>query len=135
MWSKRAELPNSAFQWCSPDGLPVTNTSVQWKKGQPDNLGGEQRCLHGRVLTNISKLVVSDRNCSDKYVLACETKVTTPPPTCDSPTCPYINCTRKVGAIIIHTFLSLACDLLINSNLFNFYALCFQVSLILYFLE
>jgi hypothetical protein len=97
MWSGSAGLSNSTFQWCSPNGSAVTNTSVLWQKGQPDNLGGNQRCLHGRVLTNVSKIVVSDRNCSDKYVLACETKVTTPPPACDSPMCPSINYTRNVG--------------------------------------
>lgn len=87
---------NSIFQWCTPDGSNVSDVSVQWQKGQPDNLGGEQRCLHARVLTNVSKIIVSDRNCSDKYVVACETKITTPAPACDSPKCPATNCTQDV---------------------------------------
>jgi len=74
-WTSSLKFNNSVddtFRWCEKDNPEVSSTVVQWQKGQPDNLGGNQRCLHMRILTNVSQVVVSDRNCSDKYVLACE---------------------------------------------------------------
>lgn len=118
-WGFRLNKSTSEnFHWCNADVLEVSSSVVQWHSGQPDNLGGNQRCMHLRVLTNVSKMVVSDRNCSDKYVYACEvlktqynmwmiissiqlqTPVTTPAPiVCKIAQCPSVNCSRDVCAI------------------------------------
>jgi hypothetical protein len=104
LWGMRAVESYRAFEWCSPNSSKLTTYSVRWQQGQPDNLGGEQRCLHARVLTNVSQIIVSDRNCSDIYVVACETKVTTPAPACDTPKCPAMNCTRDVKIFVFYNF-------------------------------
>jgi len=46
---------------------------IKWELGQPDNLGGRQDCGH---LKNIkgSGLFLTDRNCTDKYILACKVR-------------------------------------------------------------
>ncbi|XP_059471660.1 uncharacterized protein LOC132194422 [Neocloeon triangulifer] len=84
-----------AFWWCDPiSATEVSNGTVEWKAGQPDNMGGNESCLHLQVVHKDSKMVVTDRNCADDYMLACESFVTTPAPKCTSGRCPDISCVR-----------------------------------------
>jgi len=46
---------------------------LTWAMSQPDNKAGEDDCLHMKLVDN-SGIAISDRNCSDKYVIACEVK-------------------------------------------------------------
>jgi len=57
-----------AWRWCGGPG--TFDDLVQWEPGQPDNKGGRQDCLHLRL--NNSNFLLTDRNCSDKYILACQ---------------------------------------------------------------
>jgi hypothetical protein len=58
--------------WCGgaagPRGI---SDDIMWDVGQPDNLGGRQDCVH---LKNVKGkgLRLTDRNCTDKYILACK---------------------------------------------------------------
>jgi hypothetical protein len=58
--------------WCGnaagPRGI---QDEIKWDVGQPDNLGGRQDCIHLKI--DITKgLLLTDRNCTDKYILACK---------------------------------------------------------------
>ncbi|XP_059484026.1 uncharacterized protein LOC132201683 [Neocloeon triangulifer] len=52
-------------------GIP---SDLIWEKGQPDNKGGKEECLHFKVKNNTEGAVVTDRNCTDKYIMACRGK-------------------------------------------------------------
>lgn len=70
---KRSETDQEKFIWCTPNGSQeLKNDTIQWQNGQPDNLGGNQNCLHLRILTNVSQAVLSDRSCSQLYPYACQ---------------------------------------------------------------
>jgi hypothetical protein len=64
------------WSWCGRDGAQVLNENVTWEKDQPDNKGGREDCIHLKLKKNstgqIDKFVLTDRNCTDKYILACK---------------------------------------------------------------
>jgi hypothetical protein len=63
------------FEWCSLDSsAELSSATVTWQPGQPDNLSGQQNCLHLRILTNVSQIVISDRDCTSKFSFACQVK-------------------------------------------------------------
>jgi len=72
---KRENSSPSQFKWCTLNGsADLVSSFFRWQKGQPGNLGGQQNCLHLRILKNISSLVISDRNCSSKFAFACQVR-------------------------------------------------------------
>jgi Lectin C-type domain len=62
---------DSAWQW-SVANLTVPSTLL-WDVGQPDNKAGNEDCLHLRVY-NGSDVKITDRNCSHKYIYACQVR-------------------------------------------------------------
>lgn len=64
------------FTWCSRSGpRSFDESAVLWDKGQPDDKGGREDCIHLRLVNSSSGLTgfyLNDRNCTNKYVLACK---------------------------------------------------------------
>jgi hypothetical protein len=61
----------SEWGWCSHEGFNQLDEGVNWAPGQPD--GKLEKCLHlGIYKNNATGFALSDRNCSDKYMLACQ---------------------------------------------------------------
>jgi hypothetical protein len=62
------------FQWCSPESAAeLSDQTVTWQQGQPDNEGGSQNCLLLNILTDYSQTVaVSDQECNSNYSFACQ---------------------------------------------------------------
>jgi len=101
-----------SWRWCG-GGTGVFDDLVQWEPGQPDNKGGRQDCVHLRL--NNSNFLLTDRNCTDKYILACQvlkTKISFPflkknklykkgaaspdKPPVEIPDCPFTECRKNV---------------------------------------
>jgi len=66
-----------SWSWCGSSGAIVFNDNVTWDKNQPDNKGGREDCIHLKLKKNNAtgkpqEFVLTDRNCTDKYVLACK---------------------------------------------------------------
>jgi hypothetical protein len=65
-----------SWTWCGRAGAMMFNDDVTWDKDQPDNKGGNEDCIHLKLKKDASgkpqEFVLTDRNCSDKYVLACK---------------------------------------------------------------
>lgn len=69
----RRENSSGQFQWCTSNGSSdFVSSYVEWQNGQPDNLGGQQNCLHLKIIKAISATALSDRNCSLKFSFACQ---------------------------------------------------------------
>jgi Lectin C-type domain len=64
------------WKWCGAVD-PTIKTSLQWAPNQPDNKGGNESCLHLRIFNNATYFGVklTDRNCTDKYVYACQVNI------------------------------------------------------------
>jgi hypothetical protein len=64
------------WSWCGNDGATVVNADVTWDKDQPDNKGGREDCIHLKLRKDAKgipgEFVLTDRNCTDKYILACK---------------------------------------------------------------
>jgi len=59
-----------SWRWCGASGAPLDDLLL-WEQGQPDNKGGRQDCVHLKK-SNVSGLILTDRNCTDKYIFACK---------------------------------------------------------------
>jgi hypothetical protein len=60
------------WSWCSGSEASKVVNNLTWSLGQPDNKNGGDDCLQMRILQNETGIALSDRNCSDRYVIACE---------------------------------------------------------------
>ncbi|XP_059489056.1 uncharacterized protein LOC132204526 [Neocloeon triangulifer] len=87
--------PANHWSWCRPDGGPTTlNTQLVWEQNQPDNNGGNENCVHFRFILNDTGTILTDRNCTSKYIFACKTPLKTTAKSCKAD-CPLENCTRN----------------------------------------
>jgi len=69
---------NSSFSWCSGNFSQIVQLTddLIWEKGQPDNFGGNETCVHLRIPRNASDGVkLTDKNCANKFIAACEVRV------------------------------------------------------------
>ncbi|CAB3372998.1 Hypothetical predicted protein [Cloeon dipterum] len=73
------------WAWC-PGAVNLPD-SLSWAPGQPDNNQTDENCLHLQVTKNSSGILLSDRNCSHKFVIACQGDVLMTPD-CNKPNCP-----------------------------------------------
>jgi hypothetical protein len=62
------------WSWCGTNPLQGISDSLQWGIGQPDNLKGKEECLH-LLVTNGTGITFTDKNCSLKFLLACEVHI------------------------------------------------------------
>jgi hypothetical protein len=62
----------SQWSWCGTKPIKGLSNDLKWESGQPDNKGGKEECLHLRIVLNKTGTIITDRNCSLKYIYACE---------------------------------------------------------------
>ncbi|XP_065346446.1 uncharacterized protein LOC135943712 [Cloeon dipterum] len=86
--------PVGNFSWCDPGGPKPLVSSLIWQRGQPDNQGGNESCVHFRFVLNNTGTILSDRNCTNKYIYACKGSLTTTPKPCKA-SCIASACTRN----------------------------------------
>jgi Lectin C-type domain len=60
------------WSWCAGAESITFLDNLKWAFNQPDNRAGGDDCVHMRFLQNTTGLVLADKNCSDKYIVACE---------------------------------------------------------------
>jgi hypothetical protein len=66
---------SSKFKWCSANETSVLLADhVRWQPGQPDNLGGNQKCIHLKMATSMWQAEITDRNCTAKFPFACQVR-------------------------------------------------------------
>ncbi|CAB3381657.1 Hypothetical predicted protein [Cloeon dipterum] len=116
------------WAWCSgSQAVPLTD-GINWATGQPDNSNPEDLCVHLQVDRNGTGVYLTDRNCSHKYVIACQSDVVQSNPSCTEPICPtsclknetfFVNSTIK--DLYIHGSWNTACgkEYLFSSKITN----------------
>jgi hypothetical protein len=60
------------WSWCAGADSVAFPDNLPWASKQPDNRAGADDCVNMRLLLNATGIVLADKNCSDKYVIACE---------------------------------------------------------------
>jgi len=122
---------NSSFSWCSGTVSNISQlaSDLTWDVGQPDNLGGNESCVHLKIPRNGTEGVkLTDKSCNNKYIAACEVfllclilnshlnnfvkgRVTTKPPGCLKGECPTTQCNKNVrlkfNLLLLHQIKSL----------------------------
>ncbi|XP_059488887.1 uncharacterized protein LOC132204410 isoform X2 [Neocloeon triangulifer] len=83
----RAQGSWGQWAFCAPHGPLTLPDSLSWAAGQPDNASPDELCLHMLFGKNGANLTLSDRNCSHKYVIACQ-GITNLRTLCNKPSCP-----------------------------------------------
>ncbi|XP_059479104.1 uncharacterized protein LOC132198857 [Neocloeon triangulifer] len=80
------------WSWCDSEGkIPPLNNGLKWERGQPDNKGGNEECVHLRFVLNDTGAILSDRNCTSRFVFLCEANPKdVEKPLCSQPTCPPV---------------------------------------------
>ncbi|XP_065349815.1 uncharacterized protein LOC135945828 isoform X2 [Cloeon dipterum] len=92
----RKGAPLGHWSWCKADGPTVFSPSLTWERGQPDNKNGNESCVHFRFVLNATAAIMTDRNCTNRYIYACKTQLTvTQKPACVA-SCPLNKCRRDV---------------------------------------
>jgi len=72
-WTGGSQLAcKGEWAWCSGSAASPIADNLTWAFNQPDNKLGADDCLHMRIFQNKTGIALSDRNCSDKFVIACE---------------------------------------------------------------
>ncbi|XP_059488803.1 uncharacterized protein LOC132204352 [Neocloeon triangulifer] len=89
----RAQGSWGQWAFCAPGGPLTLPDSLSWAAGQPDNASPDELCLHMQVGKNGANLTLNDRNCSHKYVIACQS-ATNLASLCAMPSCPS-NCSKN----------------------------------------
>jgi Lectin C-type domain len=60
------------WSWCAGAESVAFPENLKWASNQPDNRAGADDCVHMRFIQNSTGIVLADKNCSDKYIVACE---------------------------------------------------------------
>jgi hypothetical protein len=71
-WWYAAQLQGPVFVVRRRRQRRLPRQLLTWAFNQPDNRAGGDDCVHMRFLQNTTGLVLADKNCSDKYIVACE---------------------------------------------------------------
>jgi hypothetical protein len=102
------------WAWCSGLSTSPLPENLTWGFNQPDNKAGGDDCIHMRLMQNTTGISLFDRNCSDKFVIACEVNIICCPnflliiiylkglpklQDCWKPNCPFVNKTKNVSYI------------------------------------
>jgi len=75
-WTGGSQLAcKGEWAWCSGSAASPIADGLTWAFNQPDNKLGADDCLHMRLFQNNTGIALSDRNCSDKFVIACEVDI------------------------------------------------------------
>ncbi|XP_065345723.1 uncharacterized protein LOC135943196 [Cloeon dipterum] len=69
--------PEGHFSWCEPFGPAIFPPNLTWQRGQPDNMGGNESCVHFRFVLNSTGTILTDRSCDNKFIFACKGNWTT----------------------------------------------------------
>jgi hypothetical protein len=62
------------WSWCGTKPTQGLFDGLNWGIGQPDNLRGVENCLHMQLSKNGTGISFNVKNCSMKFILACEVK-------------------------------------------------------------
>jgi len=76
-WTGGVQGCKGFWGWCSGSELQPFTSNLSWGMGQPEHKKEKENCLHLRVTQNSSGVLLSDRECKDKYIFACEAKIVT----------------------------------------------------------
>jgi hypothetical protein len=69
--SARRTFINDTFEYCL-ENTTFGKASNLWGTDQPDNRNGSQNCIHLYINKTHKLAQLTDRNCNDSYVLACQ---------------------------------------------------------------
>lgn len=61
------------YSWCNSPGNVTLLGNQIWEAGSPDNKLGLEECLLLKIRTNGSGALLTDKNCTARFIFACQT--------------------------------------------------------------
>ncbi|XP_065351716.1 uncharacterized protein LOC135947075 isoform X2 [Cloeon dipterum] len=95
--------PAGQWSWCKTTGPTILDKNIIWERGQPDNKGGNESCIHFRFVLNSTGTILTDRNCDSKFVFACKTSLLTTTAKPCIASCPPINTCQRNPLLFSNT--------------------------------
>jgi len=71
-WTGGKQGCKGQWNWCSGAESKSFTANLSWATNQPEFAKEKENCLHMRVFQNKSGVLLSDRECKDKYIFACK---------------------------------------------------------------
>jgi len=71
-WTGGMQGCKGFWGWCAGSKYLPFTANMTWGLNQPELFKEKENCLHLRVFQNKSGVVLNDRECKDKYIIACE---------------------------------------------------------------
>jgi hypothetical protein len=71
-WTGGFQACKGQWGWCSASNFVPFASNLSWGLNQPELTKENENCLHLKINRNSSGVQINDRNCSDKYVFACQ---------------------------------------------------------------
>jgi len=71
-WTGGSQGCKGFWGWCSGSEFKPFTSNLSWAENQPEVAKEKENCLHLRIFQNSTGLVLSDRECKDKYIFACQ---------------------------------------------------------------
>jgi len=71
-WTGGKQGCKGSWGWCSGAQSQPFSSNLSWAWNQPECAKEKENCLHMRVFQNKSGVLLSDRECKDKYIFACK---------------------------------------------------------------
>jgi len=65
-------MKNDTFEFCLANISTLPKTAKYWGNAQPDNKNMTQDCIHLHINKTHNLAQLTDRNCNDSYVFACQ---------------------------------------------------------------
>jgi len=71
-WTGGIQGCKGSWGWCSGAQPQPFTANLSWGMNQPEVAKEKENCLQMRVFQNNSGILLSDRECKDKYIFACK---------------------------------------------------------------
>jgi len=71
-WTGGKKGCRGSWNWCAGSESQPFAANLSWAPNQPEFAKENENCLHMRVFKNKSGILLSDRECKDKYIFGCK---------------------------------------------------------------
>jgi hypothetical protein len=74
-WTGGTQSCKGVWGWCTGEKFhAIQANNLSWAPSQPELLKGEENCLHMKITPSKRSILLTDKECKNKFVYACQVK-------------------------------------------------------------